>query len=164
MTGGAPHQFIDLDVTGVNRLTLGANDADDGNAYDHADWAGARVIVSNSVPAAPLAPTGLTGKAGFPIVLGWPATAGAMTYNVKRAESSAGPYTNLASTAFLDYADTNVTAGDTYFYEVSAVGKFGESADSTFVAVPACSPPAASALILAGVEEACRENPGSRSW
>jgi alpha-galactosidase len=148
MTGGAAHQSVDLEVTGVNRLTLGANDADDGNAYDHADWAGARVIVSNSVPAAPLAPAGLTAKAGNSIVLGWPAAAGAMTYNVKRSGSSAGPYTNLANTPFLEYVDTNVTTGATYFYEVSSVGKFGESLDSAFATATACLPPAAPGAVV----------------
>src|SRR2546422_6563372 len=44
--GGDPLQTLDLDVTGVSRLTLGVADADDGINYDHADWAGARVTRS----------------------------------------------------------------------------------------------------------------------
>jgi alpha-galactosidase len=149
MTGGAPHQSIDLDVTGVNRLTLGANDADDGNGYDHADWAGARVLVSNTVPAAPLAPTGLVAGQGKPVVLSWNATTGANTYLIQRSGSSSGPFTNLASTAALEYADSDVTIGATYYYEISAVGKFGESASSAVASAQACSaPPAPSVLVV----------------
>jgi alpha-galactosidase len=148
LTGGATHQSIDLNVTGVNRLTLGVNDADDGNAYDHADWAGARVIVSNGVPTAPDAPTGLMAVPGNPVVLSWNATPGAATYNIKRSDSSSGIYTTIANTAFLGYADSNVTVGATYYYEISAVGKFGESANSIFSSTEVCSPPPAPADIV----------------
>jgi alpha-galactosidase len=149
MTGGAPHQSINLDVTGVNRLTLGANDADDGNSYDHADWAGALVIVSNTVPAAPEAPTGLVAMGGYPVGLGWVATPGAMTYNVKRGSSVSGPFTTVTNTPFLEYGDSNVTVGTTYYYEISAVGKFGESGNSAAVGAEACAtPPAPSTVLL----------------
>ena len=141
--GGEPRQTIDLDVTGVNRLTLGVNDADDGNSYDHADWAGAKVIVSNSLPAAPLSPAGLSASRGNPILLTWNVTPGTASYNVKRSSSSSGPFTNIASTILLNYADSNVIVGTTYYYVVSAVGKFGESANSTAANATACSPPAA---------------------
>ena len=151
MTGGAPHQSINLDVTGVNRLTLGANDADDGNANDHADWAGALVIVSNALPVAPSAPTGLDAVDGLPVILAWNATPGAMTYNVKRASSGSGPFTNLATTPFLQYADSNATVGATYYYEIAAVGKFGVSSNSAVVSAEACSPPPAPTTMVVNV-------------
>jgi hexosaminidase len=40
-TGSATASWVDLDVSGVNALTLVVDDAGDGNAQDHADWAGA---------------------------------------------------------------------------------------------------------------------------
>ncbi|HEV2435521.1 MAG TPA: NPCBM/NEW2 domain-containing protein [Verrucomicrobiae bacterium] len=143
MTGGAPHQTINLDVTGVNRLTLGVNDADDGTANDHADWAGARVIVSNPAPVAPLPPVGLTALAGLPIRLTWEVTPGAAAYNVYRSNSSNGTFTNVASAVLPNYLDSNVTDGVAYYYAVSSVGKGGESATATVASATACLPPTA---------------------
>ena len=142
MTGGAPHQTIDLDVTGVNRLTLGVNDADDGTANDHADWAGARLLVSNTVPAVPLPPVGLAAISGQPIQLTWQAAPGAFAYNIYRSTAANGAFTNVASAVLPNYPDSNVTDGVTYYYAVSAVGKGGESAASTVASATGCMPPA----------------------
>ncbi|HTV63216.1 MAG TPA: NPCBM/NEW2 domain-containing protein [Verrucomicrobiae bacterium] len=142
MRGGAAHQTINLDVTGVNRLTLGVNDADDGTTDDHADWAAAMVIVSNASPVAPLPPVGLAANGGQPIALTWQATPGAAAYNVYRSTSGNGAFTNIASTVLPDYMDSNVVAGTTYDYAVSSVGEGGESATSTVASVTACLPPA----------------------
>jgi hypothetical protein len=142
MTGGGPHRTINLDVTGVNRLTLGVNDADDGITNDHADWAGARVIVSNPVPMPPLPPLGLAADSGQPIRLTWAATPGATTYNIYRSLTNDGSFAKIASTVLSNYDDSNVTAGMTYFYAVSSMGKGGESADSLVANATACLPPA----------------------
>ncbi|HKW30822.1 MAG TPA: NPCBM/NEW2 domain-containing protein, partial [Verrucomicrobiae bacterium] len=142
MTGGAPHQTINLDVTGVNRLTLGVNNADDGIANDHADWAGARVMVSNLAPVAPPPPAGLGVSAGQPVRLTWTATRGALAYNVYRSDSSNGTFTNVASVVVPNFGDSNVTAGATYYYAVSSVGKGGESTASIIASGKACSAPA----------------------
>jgi alpha-galactosidase len=151
MHGGDPHQSINLDVSGVNRLTLGINDADDGNSYDHSDWAGARVTVLGTTPAPPLAPTGLAGNPGIPIALSWNPTRSATNYNIKRAPAPSGPYTNLAAVVSTSYFDTNVLAGTTYYYEVSALDSFGESAASSSIAVTACALPAAPQGLAASV-------------
>ncbi len=142
MRGGSPHQTIDVDVTGVNRLTLGVNDADDGITNDHADWAGAMVIVSNTAPAPPPVPSGLVAGAGQPILLTWTATPGATSYNVYRSTSGSGPFTNIAAAFWPNYQDSNVTDAVTYYYAVSSVGKGGESAVSPTASVTACLPPA----------------------
>lgn len=41
--GGHPASQIHLSVAGINQLTLIVTDNGDGNSWDHADWAGARV-------------------------------------------------------------------------------------------------------------------------
>ncbi|HUA39577.1 MAG TPA: NPCBM/NEW2 domain-containing protein [Candidatus Sulfopaludibacter sp.] len=143
MRGGAPHQTIDLDVTGVNRLTLGVNDADDGIANDHADWAGVRVIVSNSTPVAPGPPVGLTTSAGHPVGLMWAVVPGAAAYNIYRSTSGNGMFTNIISTVLPNCLDSNVSDGLTYYYMVSSVGKGGESGTSAVASATACSAPAA---------------------
>jgi hypothetical protein len=142
LKGGAAHQSINLDVTGVNRLTLGVSDADDGINSDHADWAGALVVVSNMVPAPPPVPTGLSASPGMPITLSWNATRSAVSYNVKRASTFSGTYTNIATSVLPTYADTNVVSGTTYYYSVSAVIGFGESSNSVVAFAYACAPPA----------------------
>jgi hypothetical protein len=43
MTGSAATQSISVSVAGRTQLDLVVTDSGDGNAYDHADWANARV-------------------------------------------------------------------------------------------------------------------------
>jgi cellulose 1,4-beta-cellobiosidase len=91
-----------------------------------------------------LAPTGLAATPGNnQIALSWNGAAGATSYNVKRSTVNGGPYTTIASgvttTAFTDSTAAN---GVTYFYVVSAVNTFGESADSSQVSATPQAPTA----------------------
>ncbi|HVE39050.1 MAG TPA: hypothetical protein VNM14_04130 [Planctomycetota bacterium] len=99
----------------------------------------------------PAAPTGLTATAGVAQVsLAWSASAGATSYNVKRATTSAGPYTLISSGPGLSYVDTGLTPGVPYFYVVSALSADGEGGNSTEVmSVPLPPPPAAPAALSA---------------
>jgi hypothetical protein len=85
-------------------------------------------------PAAiPLAavPANLMATAGNAVVtLTWTASSGATSYNVKRATTAGGPYTQLASSSSAGYADSSVTNGTAYYYVVSALNAGGESANS----------------------------------
>ena len=54
--------------------------------------------------------------------MSWNASAGATSYNVKRATVCGGPYTTVvASPTTTSYTDTGLTNGTTYYYVVSAV-------------------------------------------
>ncbi len=141
MHTNSPPQTIDLDVTGVRRLTLGVGDADDGISYDHADWANALVIVTNETPQTPETPTGLVASPGNAITLTWNNTLAALSYNVKRATVSGGPYTAIGNLPITTFTDSNVVSGTTYYYVVSAVSSFGEGSNSMEVAADPCSPP-----------------------
>lgn len=89
------------------------------------------VSVTPVAPAAPMAPAGLGAQPDDgQVLLSWNATAGATGFNVKRAFTSGGPYTNIASVSTSSYADTNVNNGTSYYYEVSAVDDSLESASS----------------------------------
>jgi hypothetical protein len=79
----------------------------------------------------PAAPTGLTATAGnLQVALTWNASTGAASYNVKRATTAGGTYTQVATTAITSDADTGLTNGATYYYVVSAVNSAGESGNS----------------------------------
>jgi len=83
----------------------------------------------------PPPPTGLAATPGNgQVTLSWGASSGASSYNVKRATTSGGPYTTIATgVTSTSYTNTGLTNGTTYFYVVSAVNSFGESANSTQV-------------------------------
>lgn len=84
---------------------------------------------------APAAPTGLqVDSAGANSVsLSWnaSATGNPISYNVKRATSSGGPYTSVGTTAHPTVTFTDsVTGGATYYYVVSGVNGNGGGANS----------------------------------
>ena len=83
--------------------------------------------------SAPPAPTGLAAAAlsTSQIALSWSASSGATSYNVKRAPSSGGSYTNLANPSTTNYTDTGLASTTTYYYVVSALNGGGESTNST---------------------------------
>ncbi len=146
-TGGMTAQTVDLDMTGVRRLTIGVTDTGNDvtgnrNAYDHSDWADAFFVVTNTTPQMPEAPMGLAASPGNSITLTWNNTLAAISYNVERSTVSGSGYTNIASVPVTAFTDSNVVSGTTYYYVVSAVSSFGEGSNSMEVAAESCSPPA----------------------
>jgi len=83
-------------------------------------------LVSTTMPPAPKRP--------HAVALRWnPSKTAVAGYNVYRAEKSGGPYEKLTSqpVGAAAFADTDVQAGRTYFYTVTAVdSKQRESAKS----------------------------------
>src|SRR5207244_3520807 len=70
----------------------------------------------------PPAPTNLiAAPASQEVALVWNASSGATGYRVKRATTSGGPYTTIASPTSAIYVDTTLTNGTTYYYVVTAV-------------------------------------------
>ena len=102
-------------------------------------------------PTVPSAPAGLTATAGnAQVTLSWAAASGATGYNVKRATTSGGPYTTVASgVTATSYTNTGLTNGTPYYYVVSAVNSAGEGANSTQVtATPSGGETGTSNLVL----------------
>jgi regulation of enolase protein 1 (concanavalin A-like superfamily) len=89
----------------------------------------AQVTVTSTTPPAP---TNLVATAGNGLVnLSWTASAGALSYTVRRGTTSGNYNTTYASIAGTTYADnTNVTNGTTYYYVVFATTANGDSANS----------------------------------
>jgi Bacterial Ig domain len=77
-------------------------------------------LAKSTIP--PPAPTGLNATAGYQQVeLNWTDSAGATSYNVKRATTSGGPYTTVASASNTTYTNTGLTNGTPYYYVISAI-------------------------------------------
>jgi hypothetical protein len=88
------------------------------------------VAVDPSQP--PAAPTAVEAKAGVgQVSLSWMASIGATSYKIKRATTSGGPYTTVASVDTSAYTNTGVINGTSYYYVISAINALGESANST---------------------------------
>ena len=88
---------------------------------------------ATSAPAVPAAPANLSAAvASGAVALSWSASSGATGYDVWRAAASAGPFTRLtaAAQAATSYRDAAVTAGATYWYQVTASNAAGAGAAS----------------------------------
>ena len=96
-----------------------------------------------SLPA-PAAPDGVAAVAASagPVTISWDIVPGAFTYNVKRAATSGGPYTVVASNAGGNgFSDTTISNLVTYYYVVTAVSANGESLNSAEVGATTHFPP-----------------------
>ena len=81
----------------------------------------------------PAAPTALAASAASSsqINLTWTASAGATSYTIYRATSSAGPFTTSVGTSTTpSFSNTGLTAATAYYYQVSASNTAGTSANS----------------------------------
>ncbi|MBV9864997.1 MAG: fibronectin type III domain-containing protein, partial [Abitibacteriaceae bacterium] len=96
-----------------------------------------QLVVYGLLPVAPVpgAPTNLAATPGnTQVTLTWTAPSGAASYTVKRALSSSGTYTAVASNvATTSYTDNGLVNGTTYYYVVSASSSGGEGPNSTSV-------------------------------
>jgi fibronectin type 3 domain-containing protein len=130
VTGASPVQSIKVSVAGVQSLDLRVLNGVSGINDDHADWAGAQLIVA--AVTAPAAPTNLVATGGnAQVALAWTASPGATSYNVYRGTTPNGESSSaVASVTSPSYTDTSVTNGTTYYYKVTAVNSAGASPQS----------------------------------
>ncbi|MCZ8518502.1 MULTISPECIES: glycoside hydrolase family 48 protein [Paenibacillus] len=119
-----------------------------------------------TTPSVPGAPAGLAAAAGdAKATLTWSASAGAASYNVKRATTAGGPYTTVATgVTGTSFTNTGLTNGTTYYYVVSAVNAVGESPNSAQVsAKPQAGTPAVPAA-PAGLTAAAGDAKVTLGW
>ena len=149
LSSGGPYTNT-LAVTAATTFT--DTNVIDGTNYYYvvsASNSGGESVNSSEVSATPLfspVPTILlpiTTTSGQ-VNLTWSTSAGATSYNVKRAYSSGGPYATIGNSTSTSYPDTAVSSGTTYYYVVSALNPGGESANSLEAsATPPVPPPPA---------------------
>jgi Concanavalin A-like lectin/glucanases superfamily/Glycosyl hydrolases family 2, sugar binding domain/Glycosyl hydrolases family 2/Glycosyl hydrolases family 2, TIM barrel domain len=91
---------------------------------------------------APPPPTGLAGAAGNrSILLNWPASAGAASYNLSSSTNINGPFMLLANNLTTrTYLDTNAVSEQTNYYEIAAVNDCNVSPNSASVAIYLANP------------------------
>jgi hypothetical protein len=99
-------------------------------------------LVVQQVRAAALPPNVCTVASSHSVLLSWGASSTpGVRYNVYRSSSSSSPYTKLTSStpiAGLAYIDSTISAGQIYYYQVTAINDTGESLPTspTAAAVP----------------------------
>jgi hypothetical protein len=122
--------------TGGARFVEGGND--DLPGFGTFTYAGTKA----PSPTAPTAPAGVTALGdSHAVTVSWLPSAWASTYTVSRATSPEGPYEEIdAGTDKAEYKDTDVRAGRTYYYTVTAANSRGDNADSSPVAATAGLP------------------------
>lgn len=139
---GGPYTTIAESVNTTNYSSTGLNSAT--TYYYVVSAVNGSGVSADSVEASamtlaapPPAPTGLTAILGAnQVTLSWTASPAATSYNVKRATTSGGPYTTVASgVTSTNYTNTGLTNGVTYYYVVSASNAIGTGADSSEVSV-----------------------------
>ena len=130
LTQGGPYTAIQTNITGVT-FTDPTPAYEVNNYYVVTALIGTNEsAVSNEVfgsvpPAIPanVAAISSNGK----VDLTWNIADGASTYKIKRATTSGGPYTEIASVSTNSYADTNVTNETAYYYVITSKGTTLES-------------------------------------
>ncbi len=133
----SPTQSINLDVTGKSELKLVVTDGGDGTQYDHADWAGARLLIPPAPPLPPSAPAAPTNLVATPISytqvnLSWDNVAGETGYIIERSTDGV-TFTQVGTTLadITTFSDTTATPGTAYSYRARATNVVGDSDNST---------------------------------
>ncbi|MGH7980048.1 MAG: fibronectin type III domain-containing protein, partial [Limisphaerales bacterium] len=157
---------LELDDENQQAMVYG-NSFQDGGVQNY--MSSNAVVAANLFSASP--PSGLQATAADgQVSLNWTAPLGAVSYNLKRATVNGGPYLALANLAVINYTDSNVTNGTTYYYVVSAMRPGNESANSSQVSatpsLPAPAPPADLTAVASNEEVVLRwtASPGATGY
>ncbi|MBV8416256.1 MAG: hypothetical protein JO251_13685, partial [Verrucomicrobia bacterium] len=154
------HAFVAQNgsITDLNRLipgnsgpwilqtATGVNDAGEivGTATYNGTEERAFLLTPTTQPQVPAVPIHLAASSANAVVaLSWEGSVGATSYNVKRSNSSSGPFSTIASVSTTNFTDHAVANCSLYYYVASALNSAGESPNSSSAAGAPQSVPAA---------------------
>jgi autotransporter-associated beta strand protein len=136
LTSGGPYTTIQTSITGTSYI-------DPTPAYEVNNYYVVTAIiganestVSNEVYGSipPAVPSNVVAvSSNGRVDLTWNSADGASTYKIKRATTSGGPYTDIASVSTNAYADNSVSNGMAYYYIITSKGNTLESTISSEV-------------------------------
>lgn len=133
LSADGPFEIIQSGITGTSYIDAAPLPELD-NYYVVSAFSGtlessnSNAVFASVPPAVPSTP--VAASLADRINLSWDAAAGAVSYKVKRAAVSGGPYATVAVVSANSYSDTAVSQGIAYYYVVSSAGNTQESADS----------------------------------
>jgi autotransporter-associated beta strand protein len=123
---------------GTNTITIGMRQTGGTYFADHFMYDYIRLELTGYVPPAPASVTAYAGNNS--ILLSWPVTPGATSYNILRSITSGSNYSAIAGPVpgpvcgsgpnNATWLDTTATNGTTYYYVVQSVNTTGTSANS----------------------------------
>lgn len=137
ITGTAAPQNVNVSIAGRHNLQLVVTDADNGNAFDHADWALARVTCS-SAPTTTISNVQASGITSTTATITWTTNNVAdsqVEYGTTTSYGSATPINSSLVTAH-SVELTGLSANTTYHYRVKSRdfrGTLVMSNDGTFI-------------------------------
>ena len=121
---------------GQNTITINLNRANSSESFIMYDYL--RLELAGYVPPAPAGVTAYAGNNA--VLLSWPATPGATSYNILRSTASGGGYAPLTNgvigpvcgsgPANATFVDNTAVNGTTYYYEVQSVNPVNASGNS----------------------------------
>lgn len=136
LTSGGPYTAIQTNITGNSFI-------DPTPAYEVNNYYVVTALIGENESAVsnevfgsvpPAVPSNLVAVSNNgQVSLTWDVADGASTYKIKRAMTSGGPYTEIASVSGNAYIDNNVTNGTAYYYVITSKGTTLESTISSEV-------------------------------
>ncbi len=136
LTSGGPYTAIQTNITGNSFI-------DPAPAYEVNNYYVVTALIGENESAVsnevfgsvpPAVPSNLVAVSNNgQVSLTWDVADGASTYKIKRAMTSGGPYTEIASVSSNAYTDNNVTNGTAYYYVITSKGTTLESTISSEV-------------------------------
>lgn len=164
---------------GTNTINIGIRMAGGASFYNHAMYDYLRLELPGYVPPAPAAPTVWPGS--HQALLSWPATPGAVSYNLWRSTNPSTGWVVLTNSvtgpvcgsgpANATYVDNTAVNGTTYYYAVQSVNSAGASTnspastgvtpDGSLAAAPPAAPAGLTALTNNAVTLNWNPSPGA---